>query len=85
MQREGYLNKPLPAEDSKRNDKIAVIRAGGERPFATYKSHYGLARTRFMGFAKNMTAYSIAAIAHSVRKGVKFLTIYRLLDQTYTG
>ena len=27
-------NKPLSAEDSKRNDEIAVIRAGGERPFA---------------------------------------------------
>ena len=31
---------------------IAVIRAGGERPFATYKSRYGLARTRFMGLEK---------------------------------
>ena len=36
-------NNPLSAENSKRNDEIAVIRAGGERPFATYKSRYGLA------------------------------------------
>ena len=64
-------NNPLSAENSKRNDEIAVIRAGGERPFATYKSRYGLARTRFMGLAKNMTAYGIAAIAHNVRKGAK--------------
>ena len=56
----GYRNNPLSAQDSRRNDEIAVIRAGGERPFATYKSHYGLARTRFMGLAKNMTAYGIA-------------------------
>ena len=49
-------NKPLLEQDSKRNDAIAVIRAGGERPFATYKSRDGLARTRFMGLAKNMTA-----------------------------
>ena len=45
-------NKALLEQDSKRNDAIAVIRAAGERPFATYKSRYGLARTRFMGLEK---------------------------------
>ena len=64
---------------------IAVIRAGGERPFATYKSRYGLARTRFMGLAKNMTAYGIAAIAHNLRKGAKFLTLYGLPDPNCAG
>ena len=78
-------NNPLSAENSKRNDEIAVIRAGGERPFATYKSRYGLARTQFMGLAKNMTAYGIAAIAHNVRKGAKFLTLYGLPDPNCAG
>ena len=78
-------NNPLSAENSKRNDEIAVIRAGGERPFATYKSRYGLARTRFMGLAKNMTAYGIAAIAHNVPKGAKFLTLYGLPDPNCAG
>ena len=78
-------NNPLSAENSKRNDEIAVIRAGGERPFATYKSRYGLARTRFIGLAKNMTAYGIAAIAHNVRKGAKFLTLYGLPDPNCAG
>ena len=64
---------------------IVVIRAGGERPFATCKSRYGLARTRFMGLAKNMTAYGIAAIAHNLRKGAKFLTLYGLPDLNYAG
>jgi len=85
VQRKGYRNKPLSRDDGIRNDEISVIRAGGERPFATYKSRYGLARTRFMGLAKNMTAYGIAAIAHNVRKGAKFLTLYGLPDQTCTG
>ena len=85
VQRKGYRNKPLSAKDRRRNDEIAVIRAGGERPFATYKSRYGLARTRFMGLAKNMTAYGIAAIAHNIRKGAKFLTLYGLPDQNYAG
>ena len=83
VQRKGYRNKPLSAKDRRRNDAIAVIRAGGERPFATYKSRYGLARTRFMGLAKNMTAYGIAAIAHNLRKGAKFLTLYGLPDPNY--
>ena len=83
VQRKGYRNKPLSAKNRRRNDAIAVIRAGGERPFATYKSRYGLARTRFMGLAKNMTAYGIAAIAHNIRKGVKFLALYGLPDPNY--
>ena len=83
VQRKGYRNKPLSAKNRRRNDAIAVIRAGGERPFATYKSRYGLARTRFMGLAKNMTAYGIAAIAHNLRKGAKFLTLYGLPDPNY--
>ena len=82
VQRKGYRNKPLSPEDRQRNDVIAVTRAGGERPFATYKSRYGLGRTRFMGLAKNMTAYGIAAIAHNLRKGARFLTLYGLPDPT---
>ena len=85
VQRKGYRNKPLSAEDTRRNNEIAVIHAGGERPFGTYKSRYGLARTRFMGLAKNMTAYGIAAIAYNIRKGGKFLTLYGLPDPTCTG
>ena len=51
VQRKGYRNKPLSAKDRRRNDAIAFIPTGGERPFATYKNRYGLARTRFMGLA----------------------------------
>ena len=85
VQRKGYRNKPLSAKDRRRNDAIAVIRAGGERPFATYKSRDGLARARFMGLAKNRTAYGIAAIAHNLRKGAKFLTLYGLPNPNYAG
>ena len=46
VQRKGYRNKPLSCADQIRNKVIAVTRAGGERPFATYKQHYGLARSK---------------------------------------
>ena len=38
-----------------------------------------------MGLAKNRTAYGIAAIAHNIRKGAKFLTLYGLLNPNYAG
>ncbi|MDP0562735.1 MAG: transposase [Candidatus Endonucleobacter sp. (ex Gigantidas childressi)] len=52
VQRKCYREKTLSKEDRTCNKEIAVTRAGGERPFATYKRHYGLARARFMGLAK---------------------------------
>jgi IS5 family transposase len=69
VQRKGYRSHPLSDADRVRNDEIAVTRSGGERPFATYKSRYGLARTRLMGLPKNLTFYGLAAIAHNIAKG----------------
>ncbi|MFT5275799.1 MAG: IS5 family transposase, partial [Saprospiraceae bacterium] len=85
VQRKGYRDNPLSEADRTRNAVIAVTRAGGERPFATYKQHYGLARTRFMGLVKNQTVYGLAAIAANIRKGAKFLSLYGLPDWHYAG
>ena len=85
VQRKGCRNTPLGVADQLRNAVIAVTRSGAERPFATYKRHYGLARTRFMGLAKNITAYGLAAMAANIRKGAKFLTLYGLPDSAYVG
>ena len=85
VQRKGYRGHPLSDADRVRNDEIAVTRSGGERPFATYKSRYGLARTRLMGLPKNLTFYGLAAIAHNIAKGAKFLRLYGLPDTTVTG
>ncbi len=76
VQRKGYRGKSLSKEERTRNKKIAITRAGGERPFATYKRHYGLARTRFMNLAKNSTIYGLAALAATICKGTKFLVLY---------
>ena len=46
---------------------------------------HGLAQTRFMGLAQNMTAYGIAAIAHNLRKGARFLTLYGLPNPNCAG
>jgi len=85
VQRKGYRSHPLSDADVIRNNEIAVTRSGGERPFATYKSRYGLARTRLMGLAANLSFYGLAAIAHNIQKGAKFLLLYGLLDAEQTG
>ncbi len=78
VQRKGYRGHPLSEANKSRNHEIAVTRSGGERPFATYKTRYGLARTRLIGLAKNLTFYGLAAIAHNIQKGAKFLQLYGL-------
>lgn len=78
VQRKGHRNCPLSDTDKLYNAEISVIRSGVERVFAVYKTHYGLSKTRFLGLDKNMTFYGIAAIAHNIRKGAKFLTRYGL-------
>jgi len=85
IQRKGYRNHPLSEVDKARNAEIAVTRSGGERPFATYKARYGLARTRLMGLAKNLSFYGLAAVAHNIQKGAKFLRLYGLPEPTSTG
>ncbi len=85
VQRKGYRNHPLSASDKERNKEIAVTRSGGERPFATYKQLYGLARTRFMGLDKNLTFYGLAAMAANIRKAARFLTLYGIREPLPTG
>lgn len=85
VQRKGYRGHPISAADTARNAEIATTRSGGERPFATYKSRYGLARTRLMGLANNLTLYGLAAVAHNIQKGAKFLLLYGLSETEQTG
>jgi len=85
VQRKGYRDHPLSDADKARNAEIAVTRSGGERPFATYKTRYGMARTRLMGLAKNLTLFGLAAIAHNIRKAAKFLRLYGLPEPASTG
>ncbi len=85
VQKKGVRGHPLCDKTLERNAEIAVIRSGGERPFATYKRNYGLRRTRFMGLAKNMTFFGIAAIAHNIQKAGKFLTQFGVREPISIG
>ena len=80
-QRKGYRGHALSDANRLRNNSIAVTCPGGERSFTTYKSRYGLARTRLMGLAKNLTLLGMTAIAHYIAKGSTFLTLYGIPSQ----
>lgn len=62
----------MPETDKACNEEAAITRGGGERPFATYKCHYG--------FAKNATFYGIVAMVFNICKGAKFLMLYGLVN-----
>ena len=85
VQRKGYRNHPLSRQDEAGNAEIAVIRSGGERPFATCKRNYDLARSRLMGLAKNLTFFGTAAIAHTIQKAARFLRLYGVREPVLTG
>ena len=85
VQRKGYRGHPLSKADLVRKKEIVMIRFGGERPFAIYKSCYGLARTQLMGLAKNLTLFGLPAIAHNIVKGAKFLALCGLPGLEPTG
>ena len=55
VQRKGYRNAPLPAAEVARNKEIGATRAGVERIFGHGKQVRRLARTRFLGLARNRT------------------------------
>jgi|TARA_Y100000385_G_C12587709_1_gene423297 IS5 family transposase len=38
-----------------------------------------------MGLVRNMTFYGLAAIAHNIQKGAKFLLLYGLLEAEQVG
>ena len=85
MQRKGYRGHPVSDTDKAGNAENAKTRSGDERPFATYKSRYGLARTWLMGLANNLTFYGLAAVAHNIQKGAKFLLLYGLPEPEFAG
>ena len=85
VQRKGCRHKKLTQEDHDWNDEVGVMRAKIEHQFAEYKERYGLRRTRFMGLAMNAAHAGLAAIAHNLKKGVRFYQLYGLREPAIAG
>ena len=79
VQRKGCRHKKLTKEDREWNAEVGVMRSVIEHQFAEYKERYSrLRRTRFMGLAMNEVHAGMAAIAHNLKKGARFLEKYGL-------
>ena len=78
VQRKGWRYKKLTQADKDYNKEVGVARAIIEHQFAEYKERYALRRTRFMGLVMNTCHMGLAAIAHNIKKGLRFYQLYGL-------
>lgn len=85
IQRKGCRYKKLTDEDHQWNEEVGVTRAIIEHQFAEYKERYGLRRTRFLGLVMNAANAGLAAIAHNLKKGMRFYQLYGLPESVAIG
>ena len=65
-----YRNRPLSAPDKQYNRLHSGVRSTVERVFGVLKQHYGLAKARYLGIARNRTRLELMCIAHNIKRGL---------------
>ena len=73
MRRPNKHHPELPPRHKWRNRLIARTRAAVERPFAVFKTHYGLRRMRFFSLTRNKVHVILACCAYNLRRAVTVL------------
>jgi len=68
--RKAYRNRPLTEDDKKFNHLHSGTRSIVERVFGVLKQHYGMAKARYLGLARNQTRFQIMCIAHNMKRGL---------------
>lgn len=85
VQRKGCRHQKLTAADHAWNKEVGVMRSVIEHQFAEYKERYGLRRSRFVGLSMNACHAGLVAIAHNLKKGLRFYQIYGLPQPLKVG
>ena len=68
--RRAYRNSPLSNADRETNRRKSSVRSKVEHPFLTLKRHWGFAKTRYRGLAKNANrAFAMLAMINLVKWG----------------
>jgi transposase, IS5 family len=68
--RRAYRNSPLSNADRETNRRKSSVRSKVEHPFLTLKRHWGFAKTRYRGLAKNANrAFVMLAMINLVKWG----------------
>ena len=68
--RKAYRNKPLTEDDKHFNRLHSGTRSIVERVFGVLKQHYGMAKARYLGLARNQTRFQLMCIAHNLKRGL---------------
>jgi IS5 family transposase len=68
--RRAYRNKPLTSLDKQFNRLHSGTRSTVERVFGVLKLHYGMAKARYMGLARNRTRFELMCVAHNIKRGL---------------
>lgn len=65
-----YRNKPLSEAQKQRNRMNAGVRCTVERVFGILKLHYGMAKARYLGQARNRARFGLLCLAYNMKRGV---------------
>lgn len=65
-----YRNRPLSEEDKQFNRLHSGTRSTVERVFGVLKQHYGMAKARYLGLARNRTRFELMCVAHNIKRGL---------------
>jgi len=68
--RRAYRNKPLTNQDKQFNRLHSGTRSTVERVFGVLNLHYGMAKARYMGLARNRTRFELMCVAHNIKRGL---------------
>ena len=64
-----YRNRPLSEADKQFNRLHNGVRSTVERVFGVLKLHYGMAKARYLGIARNRTRFELMSIAYNIKRG----------------
>ena len=73
-----YRNKKLTAAEKLRNKMLSKTRYIVERFFGIAKLHYGMAKARYLGLARNTMRVALIGMANNLKRGV---ALQREIDQ----
>ena len=70
LTKRAYRNRPLTKKDQQFNRLHSGVRSTVERVFSVLKQHYGMAKARYLGLARNRTRFGLMCVAHNIKRGL---------------
>lgn len=78
-----YRNKPLTDKQKQRNKLLSRTRYIVERFFGIAKLHYGMAKARYLGLARNKMRVAIICMANNIKRGANLQREIDQLQESY--